>query len=416
MPAPVISLVQTSPMLYSGSTNSITNTAFASPPAEGNLVIYTLWLATTGTISPPGGSGLTEKYTSQATIRRFSEFAKIAGASELTSYTFTAGATGAMWIVAREFNSSTGWQDVSLGSVVGAFAGGTSLAEITAASTSVIGSLLSSASYTSDSTANNKAVATGFAALHYSTQLGTSLRACQTWKTSTAANESATLSMVNSVADARISEVITEYLPVFPEAGPSIDTAADATIGESSAVTVSGFGDPIESGTIDGVDLSAAGDTSITLPGFVDEQPCPFPGLAANSEARTLSLTDGTDSDQIDIDVYPPWIDAEKTVRWVATPLSGTLNTTVNGVLHAYNPDAQVGDIMYNDPAKGLMLANGDYIAYTQHQTLWHHEAATRIVRRVPLDIGPGKLPRFISASTILASFITGSTVATETI
>ena len=85
-------------------------------------------------------------------------------------------------------------------------------------------------------------------------------------------------------------------------------------------------------------------------------------------------------------------------------------------MLYNYSPAAQVGDIIYNDPAKGLMFDNGDYLAYTQHQTLWHHEAATRIVRSVALDIGAGTFPRLISASFIQAEFIRGKTIEAITI
>lgn len=379
-----ISVVQTAAPIYNSNASSIANNAFSSNPVSGNLQVFVVWVANTATITPP--AGFTELYTFQSTIRRVGVYAKISGASEPTQQTFTISPSAATWVFAQEWAATLGWQSVTAGATpVGVYDSTGSVNSINASISSSAGSLILAAAYTSNSTADNKAITSGYGSLIYSAQGGTSLRAALTSKIG-AGSDTATLSIVDATNDARISLVLIEFKEQTA-GSPVINTVGSdnsATIGAATAVTVSGFSSAVNAGICDGVALTAASNTSITLPGFVDEQQCPMAGNAADGTARVLSLTNGSQTANKSIDVNTPEIGDNPGIYWAATTLVDPLDMTDASVVKDF---AVAGDIMYNDPTKGIMYADGTFDAFESEQTFWHHEASTHIVRSVAFAV-----------------------------
>lgn len=132
--------------------------------------------------------------------------------------------------------------------------------------------------------------------------------------------------------------------------GPTITTVGTVRIGGTTNVSVAGFDGTVNAGTIDGVALTAASPTSITLPSLTDGVDSPRPGT------RVLVLTDGTGSAEVDVDVGAP-------TGWAFYQITADFVQAVNGVGSSYLPGgwAVTDYIMYaTAPSAGATTVVGD--------------------------------------------------------
>lgn len=122
---------------------------------------------------------------------------------------------------------------------------------------------------------------------------------------------------------------LVQYNFTINEAGDivtaTIDSVGTVRIGGTTAVTVSDFTTPVNAGTLDGVALTSASDTSITVAALVDGENIPRPGT------RELELTDGIDTAADDVPVLAP-------SGWSSYVITGDFVEAVNGVGADYLP------------------------------------------------------------------------------
>lgn len=166
------------------------------------------------------------------------------------------------------------------------------------------------------------------------------------------------------------------YDPFLP--AQSITSADDPIIGQETNITVMGFDPAVNAGKLDDVDLVSASNTKIMPRGLIDGQTCPRAG--AN---RVLTVIRGSKTATLNKTVKPvPGLVAVEI-------LPGFKTGEADSIAFQFNPPLQASDIFYNDPTKGTMGTDASYKAtHTGEQIIWHHEAATKIVRSFLLITG----------------------------
>ena len=153
-------------------------------------------------------------------------------------------------------------------------------------------------------------------------------------------------------------------------------------IGASTPITVSGFSGAVDAGTIGGFALSAASNTSVTIPFFTD-------GVATvrvgSSKTLVVTYTAGSQSANKVVDV----VEAD---GWDFATLAGGFNTgETDSVVFNFSPAAAIGDEIWFDPTKGTVGTNAGYSgSFTGAQTLWHIQNSTGIARSYELITGSG--------------------------
>lgn len=155
-------------------------------------------------------------------------------------------------------------------------------------------------------------------------------------------------------------------------------------IGASTPITVSGFGGAVDAGTIDGFALSAASNTSVTIPFFTD-------GVATvrvgSSKTLVVTYTAGSQSADKVVDV----VEADD---WDFATLASGFNTGEDdSVVFGFSPAAAIGDEIWFDPTNGTVGTDAGYSgSFTGTQTLWHIQNSTGIARSYDLITGDGEI------------------------
>lgn len=157
-----------------------------------------------------------------------------------------------------------------------------------------------------------------------------------------------------------------------------VTVTATPTIGASTAITVSGFSGAVDRGSVDGVDLAAASNTSITIAPFVDGVASPRAG-----SGRNVTVGTATQSASAISAVNPP-------AGFSAVEIVSGFNTgEANSIAYAFSPALAIGDLIYFDPAKGTVDNHAGYEGdFTGSQILWHQQASAKIVRSFNLITG----------------------------
>ena len=156
----------------------------------------------------------------------------------------------------------------------------------------------------------------------------------------------------------------------------SINSGANTVaVGGTVPVSVSNFTTAVNAGTIDGVALSAASSTSLTVNALVDGNTTPRIGT------RTLSLSNASaESATLSVSVLPP-------TNYSSVVLSGTLNTTNTGIIYNFSPAAVVNDVILFPPIPSsgnttVVDAQGNLnTTFNGTQTFWHIQDSTKIAR-----------------------------------
>lgn len=161
-----------------------------------------------------------------------------------------------------------------------------------------------------------------------------------------------------------------------------INSVATVRIGGTSAVTVSDFDTEVSSGSIDGIALTAASNTSITIPSLVDTGTVPRPGT------RELSLTGGFETATTNVPVLAP--------TGYTVYVADSFTEAVNGVAVDVVPVSVAdGDFfLYQaSPASGKTTEVNELGIVTNHvgtQTLWHISVSTNVARSFNVTTGGG--------------------------
>lgn len=164
---------------------------------------------------------------------------------------------------------------------------------------------------------------------------------------------------------------------------PIIISVGTVRLGASASVEVEDFEGPVNAGTLDGVALTSASNTSITVKGLLNNQTVPRPG------ERMLVLTDGDSNATREVLVNAPagWGIYTVTADWVQA---------VNGVPVTILPVAsEVGDfILFNrTPSAGKTTDVKDYGVVTNNvgsQTLWLVKNSTKVARSFVITTNSG--------------------------
>lgn len=182
-------------------------------------------------------------------------------------------------------------------------------------------------------------------------------------------------------ADGRVySHDITLTEEVVDDA--TIDSVGTVRIGATVSVTVSNFDVSVSSGSLDGVALTSASNTSIVIPGLVDTEEVPRPGT------RTLSLTGGSETATTDVPVLLP--------TGYTSYVADSFTEAVNGVAVDVVPVSVAdGDFfLYQaSPAAGKTTEVSELGIITNHigtQTLWHISNSTNVARSFNVTTGGG--------------------------
>lgn len=162
-----------------------------------------------------------------------------------------------------------------------------------------------------------------------------------------------------------------------------ITSVGTVRIGGTTDVTVAGFPAAINAGTLDGVALTSASDTSITVPAPTDGGSVPRPGI------RELELTGGTGTGTTDVLVSPP-------LGWSSYIVTGGFTQAINGVSSGYLPAGwATGDFILspNAPSSGKTTAVSDAGVVTNNvgnQELFLVDAATGLATAFDIETTSG--------------------------
>lgn len=159
---------------------------------------------------------------------------------------------------------------------------------------------------------------------------------------------------------------------------PTIETVGTVRIGGTAAITVSGFSGSVNAGTLDGVALTSAGDTSITVPALADTVESPRPGT------RTLTVTDGVDSDSEGVHVGAP-------TGWSYYTITAEFAESINGVANAFLPDGAAAEdfILYPSP-KNNVSDSGIGTSFVGTQEFFLLSNTTKIATAFSVVTGAG--------------------------
>jgi len=162
-----------------------------------------------------------------------------------------------------------------------------------------------------------------------------------------------------------------------------ITSVGTVRIGGTTDVTVAGFPAAVNAGTLDGVALTSASDTSITVPSLTDGGSVPRPGI------RELELTGGTGTGTTDVLVNPP-------LGWSSYIVTGGFTQAINGVSSGYLPAGwATGDFILspNAPSSGKTTTVSDTGVVTNNvgnQELFLVDAATGLATAFDIETTSG--------------------------
>lgn len=184
----------------------------------------------------------------------------------------------------------------------------------------------------------------------------------------------------------------------------SVNGGTDAAaIGSTVPVVVSGFPTAVNAGTIDGISLSAASSTSITIAGFVDGAMAPRVGAA-----RPLVLTNGTVSGTRNITINSP-------AGFTSVEILAGFNTgEEDSIVYNFDPPMAAGRLIFFDPTKGTVYSNAGYSgSFTGTQLMWDYDPATKIARSFYVITGADgeviSVVRTLHGSLIKGNFLKGN-------
>jgi hypothetical protein len=164
-----------------------------------------------------------------------------------------------------------------------------------------------------------------------------------------------------------------EILPAPPAYSiTTVNSGNPVKIGSTVSFTKTGFTKAITKGTLDGVALTSATDTTFTVPNLVDGAQLPRIGL---SRTLFLSSADDTETATINIEVANP-------DGWASTVIETGFSTgELDSIDYNFSPPLAVDDIIFYDSTKGTVFPDAGYEgAYDGTQTLWHHDESTKTV------------------------------------
>jgi len=162
-----------------------------------------------------------------------------------------------------------------------------------------------------------------------------------------------------------------------------ITSVGTVRIGGTTDVTVVGFPAAVNAGTLGGVALTSASDTSITVPSLTDGGSVPRPGI------RELELTGGTGTGTTDVLVNPP-------LGWSSYIVTGGFTQAINGVSSGYLPAGwATGDFILspNAPSSGKTTTVSDAGVVTNNvgnQELFLVDAATGLATAFDIETTSG--------------------------
>jgi len=162
-----------------------------------------------------------------------------------------------------------------------------------------------------------------------------------------------------------------------------ITSVGTVRIGGTTDVTVAGFPAAVDAGTLDGVALPSASDTSITVAALADGVTVPRPGT------RELELTGGTGTGATDVLVNPP-------LGWSSYIVTGGFTQAINGVSSGYLPAGwATGDFILspNAPVIGKTTTVSDAGVVTNNvgnQELFLVDAVTGLATAFDIETTSG--------------------------
>lgn len=179
--------------------------------------------------------------------------------------------------------------------------------------------------------------------------------------------------------------VVLNVAPVPAQAITTVNSGNPVKIGGTVSVSVSGFTKAITKGTIDGVPLTVASSSSVTLPNLVDGAQLPRKGAA---RVLFLSSADDTETATTNIEVANP-------DGWASTVIEVGFSTgEADSINYDFDPPLAADDILFFDPAKGTVYPNAGYEGtYSGTQTMWHHDVSTLTAYSFPLITGSAAVP-----------------------
>jgi hypothetical protein len=182
-----------------------------------------------------------------------------------------------------------------------------------------------------------------------------------------------------AIADRKAALVVN--VPLFEaQTINSVNGGNPVKIGSTVSFTKTGFTKAITKGTLDGVALTSATDTTFTVPNLVDGAQLPRIGL---SRTLFLSSADDTETATIDVEVANP-------DGWASTVIETGFNTgELDSIDYEFSPPLAVDDIIFYDSTKGAAFPDAGYEGvYEGTQILWHHDESTKTVYSFQLITG----------------------------
>lgn len=255
-----ISLVQQPDTSYTTSGTAKSNT-FSVAPTEGNLIVFSVVASNNVTISADDGT-LTEIVTGYETFRRLSVFAKIAGASEPTTYNFTFSGSATGFVFATEYSTTDTWDAVAASGNAVDFDSSGSNSSITNNITTTAGSLLVALGYSSNSTTDNQEFTTGYGNFEQANATGNARWAAQADKTTSGGADSATFNLIDNTNNDRLAVAVVEFTVTSSRSITNIDGDNDVQAGQTGVViTAQGLDNPstIQTVTLGGETLTVTG-------------------------------------------------------------------------------------------------------------------------------------------------------------
>lgn len=342
------SITQQPTAKYSGGVTAINNT-FSVAPTAGNLIVFSVWVSNNATITADDGS-LVEIATGYETFRRCSVFAKIAGALEPVTYSFTISTSSDTVIYATEYEETEAWDTVTAGTNTIDFDSTGSNFEITSTPISTdAGSLLLATGYSADTGDGNQEINTGFSNFIQPLATGNARRSAQADKASAGGSQTAQFSLVDSGTDTRLAIALVEF-KVVPGGDTVTPGASNYTFGDTITYTTTLTG--LTSATLTDTNanvftLTSVTDTSADIPAI-------SPGLdACLTGAVTLTVSDGVDI---------------ATAALALDPLAGHISTTLVSLAGTpswvadFNTAAEIGDQGQKDEVRLTLNDDGSYV------------------------------------------------------
>lgn len=195
-------------------------------------------------------------------------------------------------------------------------------------------------------------------------------------------------SLTNNGSNFATSLTVTETFQDITSVASGTDLV---TVGSTVDCAVTDFGTAVTGGTLDGVPLTSANNTTFAIPNLVDGSATPRIG------ARTLTLTDGTLVGSRQVTVSQP-------TGLSAVQLASNFSNGPDTIVYNFSPAAVAGDWIYFDPLEGIADQYGYYTTdRTDIMTLWHIQASTGIARSFDVNTTVN-INRYGVASTLVTT------------